>query len=80
MLLREPTLTRSPEGRPILDEDSLLVWVLILFVCLFDQPTRVAFEIFVPRPGIKSVPPAMEEPSCNHWAYGGFPVFLFKNF
>ena len=50
VLLPEPALTPSPEGRPILDEDSLLVWILILFVCLFDQPTCVAFGIFVPRP------------------------------
>lgn len=41
VLLPEPALTPSPEGRPILDEDSLLVWILILFICLFVWPAHV---------------------------------------
>ena len=37
-----------------------------LFIYLF-RPHHVACRIFVPRPGIKPITPAVEAQSLNHW-------------
>ena len=42
------------------------------FFWLFFWPCHAACRILVPRPGIESVPPAVEAWSPNHWTARGF--------
>ena len=42
-------------------------------------PRHAACGIFVPRPGIKPVPPALEVRSLNHWTSREVPRTLFSN-
>ena len=38
----------------------------------FFLPHRIACSILAPQPGIKSVPPAVEAQSPNHWTTGHY--------
>ena len=47
---------------------TMLLGTKILFLCLW--PHHAAYEILVPQPGIKPMPPAVEIHSLNPWTTG----------
>ena len=49
---------------------------IYLFIYLY-RPLRVACRILVPRPGIKPLPPLLEDQSLNHWTAREVPFCLF---
>ena len=49
-----------------------------LFCNFFFWTCRKTCRIFVPRPGIEPVPPAVEARSLNHWTTREVPAHLFQ--
>ena len=54
-----------------------LKFFLHVSLSLFFFPGLVACGIFVPRPGIKPMPPAVEGWSLNHWTAREVPLQVF---
>ena len=59
----------------------LICFSVFLFLFLFFSfwPYCMACGIFVPQPGIESVPPAVEAWSPNHWTTREFPNYWYLN-